>query len=431
MAGPFAAAETTQRIPTEAPFAAEDGAVTCLRRPAQDRIRRSAEEGGAAMTGTPSRPLHLSSLSIGGFRGIRALEIPRLGRVTLLAGRNGAGKTAVLEAVRLYASRSSEQVLSALSNGHEEVVSATDDYGDKTSAPDFAALFHGRDVSPNSCIEIGPMGGSSEDSLKIEKVIPGKELKGRLEGPFPNSALDAPVSIIQVSFASYKRTVPWFFPRDARVGGREDFGIYRQLADDRDTPPMELNCQALGPGLLSAGETARLWDEIALTDNEDRVVRALNLVLDDKADRVAMIGEDHGHFGRRGRRVVVRLRVRDKPVPLRSLGDGAARMFGVALALAGSRGGFLVIDEVENGIHHSAHGDFWRMVLRTAEENDVRVFAATHSFDCVRGFARAAADSPESEVALARLERRDEHTRAVLYSKQEIETAADQGIEVR
>ena len=49
--------------------------------------------------------LHLSDLSIGNFRGIDHLSIRGLGRVTLLAGRNGVGKTTVLEAVRVHAAR--------------------------------------------------------------------------------------------------------------------------------------------------------------------------------------------------------------------------------------------------------------------------------------------------------------------------------------
>ena len=43
--------------------------------------------------------LHLPSLSIEGFRGIKELSIERLGRVTLLAGKNSVGKTTVLDAV--------------------------------------------------------------------------------------------------------------------------------------------------------------------------------------------------------------------------------------------------------------------------------------------------------------------------------------------
>ena len=45
--------------------------------------------------------LHLPDLSIRNFRGIGFLAIRRLGRVTLLGGRNGVGKTTVLEAVRV------------------------------------------------------------------------------------------------------------------------------------------------------------------------------------------------------------------------------------------------------------------------------------------------------------------------------------------
>ena len=400
-----------------------------MRRPGQDRIRRSAEEGSIAMTETPSRPLHLPSLSIRGFRGIRALDIPRLGRVTLLAGKNGAGKTTALEAVQLYALRGRGEVLSTLPRRHEEFAPAIDEDGEERILPDFSALFHGRDVLPESRIEIGPRNGTGEGRLKIEAAAPNRKLAERLKKLRRYAVLDRPL-VVQVSFANRKWQAPWFLTTYADDGRRRNIGSYQVLVDDQDPLPAAMKCQFLGPGLLSNEEVTELWDRIVLTDDEVRTVEALNLVLDDKADRVAMIGEMHGRFRRIGRRAVVKLRDGGRPVPLRSLGDGATRMLGVALALAGSRGGFLVIDEVENGIHYSVHEDFWRMVLRAAEENDIQVFAATHSLDCVRGFGRAVANS-ESEAILARLERRDEHTRAVLYSKQEIKTVADQGIEVR
>ena len=58
------------------------------------------------MTEQPSpNTSQLSDLQIRGFRGVGELTIPRLGRVTLFAGRNGVGKTTVLDAVRLYAAR--------------------------------------------------------------------------------------------------------------------------------------------------------------------------------------------------------------------------------------------------------------------------------------------------------------------------------------
>ena len=58
-----------------------------------------------------------------------------------------------------------------------------------------------------------------------------------------------------------------------------------------------------------------------------------------------------------------------------------SRLFTVALALANSRDGFLLIDEAENGIHHSVQADYWRLVLQTAQDNNVQVLATTHSWD--------------------------------------------------
>ena len=389
----------------------------------------STEGDSTAMPEEPNGRLHLPSLSIRGFRGIKELEIPRLGRVTLLAGKNGVGKTATLEAVRLYASRGRERVLSVLLRRHEEFASAIDEDDDKTSAPDPAALFHGREVSLNPRIEIGAKDASDDCTLKIEPVIPSVEQANIFEKLYRDTTPDTPLLVMEVSFANRKRTIPWFLSRYTRIGKRRDFLSYRRFTNDQEELPPELSCRSLGPGLLGNNEVAELWDEVALTDEEDRAVQALNLVLDGKVDRVTMIGDGQRRIY--DRRVVVKLRDYDRPVPLRSLGDGAARLFGMALALAGSRNGFLVIDEAENGIHHSVHGDFWRMILQTAAENDVQVFAATHSFDCVRGFAHAAMDSPESEGVLVRLERQGECTRAVVYSESALETAAEQGIEVR
>ena len=106
-------------------------------------------------------------------------------------------------------------------------------------------------------------------------------------------------------------------------------------------------------------------------------------------------------------------------------------MLGVALALANSRDGFLLIDEAENGIHHAVQRDFWRMVLQTARDNNVQVLATTHGWDCVRGFAQAATELAAVEGVLVRLERRANRVRAIEYTEDELAVAARDGIEVR
>ena len=68
--------------------------------------------------------LHLPDLWIEGFRRIEALTIERLGRVTLLAGKNSVGKTTVLDAAHVSSTLGHYMLLSELLNSRQEVSTA-------------------------------------------------------------------------------------------------------------------------------------------------------------------------------------------------------------------------------------------------------------------------------------------------------------------
>lgn len=352
--------------------------------------------------------LHLPSLSVKGFQGIKDLLIPRLGRVTLIAGRNGVGKTTLLDAVRIYASRGSLTEFRRVLQNREEFTVIVDEDGDEGTIPDFEALFYGRHSTLDSCISIGP--GSKAQQLSIE---------------FDSDQEIGYESLIKIGFQGTKQEIPMRFFLRTR-----SYPPYRRPRVDESKRRSEIQCVSMGPGLLSDDDIPRFWDSIALTDDEARAVHALRLIYGNEVERVVVIGDERSS-GRYGRRAIVKLKGQEDPVPLKSLGDGAVRLFGVALALANSQDGFLVIDEAENGIHHSVQRDFWKMVMRTAIENNVQVFATTHSWDCVVGFAQAAVDSEKTDGVLVRLERDDEHMRAVEYSEEELLIAGEQSIEVR
>lgn len=368
--------------------------------------------------------LHLPDLSITGFRGIERLAIARLGRVTLLAGRNGVGKTTVLDAVRVHAARGHPLVLHELLERREEFVTALDEDRDPVVVPDFAALFHGRPAPEGSSIELGPANGA--DTVRIAVAAGQRDL-------FADQLADAGVQAVKITYREKERLLPSFLSVDdwraASRSRRHHFrSLQRSLFDDSEWPVVE--CESLGPGLPSNSKLARFWDKVALTEEEGLSIKALRLI-DDRIDRVAPVGDGDRRFRVDGRRMVAKLKGHPHPVPLKSLGDGAARVFAAALALANGRGGFLVVDEVENGIHHSLQPDFWRIVLGAAHQNNVQVLATTHSWDCVKGFAHAATQAHPADGVLVRLERDGEQLRAVEYSEEELRTAAEQDIEVR
>ena len=60
--------------------------------------------------------LLLDSLEIKGYRCFEHLTIEKLGRVNLIVGKNNVGKTALLEALWLYGTRCSIDVLLEIAN---------------------------------------------------------------------------------------------------------------------------------------------------------------------------------------------------------------------------------------------------------------------------------------------------------------------------
>ena len=361
--------------------------------------------------------MHLTALEIVGFRGIQHLSIPRLGRVTLLAGANGVGKSTVLDAVRVFAQRGDGEVLDALLESRQEVVAMVDEDGEDVEATDFSALFYGREDGLSSAITIGS--GDSSNTLRLEQTSVFDWPKGNWPVAKQRGVGKEAAQIgLELEFQERKRVLPW--------NGSTHRLHY--IGDD-DWPP-KIRCESLGPDLPNDRQVSGFWDEIALTEDEEFATDALKLALSGGVERFAVVGEGSRRAWR-GRRVLVKLKGVRRPVPLNSLGDGAVRLFGISLALASSRGGFLLLDEAENGIHYSIQRGFWETVLRTAQLHDIQVLATTHSFDCIAGFAQAAKDNTDVEGILVRLDRDEGGLRAVSYSEEGLKAAADQGIEVR
>ena len=365
--------------------------------------------------------LHVPSLRIEGFRGIESLTINRLGRVTLLAGRNGTGKTTVLDAVRIFADRGRLPSLTAVLNRSEEYGGRMDGRKEITEDPDFEALFYGRQAKTGTSFMIGLV-HDSQAQLFVEVFsmddMP-EEWMSRLGKPVISG------QVLRIAIGQFEEFVP-VFDRDLDTGRR---GWPRHVTLVDDGRPKTLRAEVLGPGLLNNLDLDQRWGEIALTEQEPVALRALNLAASHRIGGVAVVSGDT-RFRSRSRRVLVKLEDGER-VPLRSLGDGAVRLFGVAVALAGAAGGLLLIDEAENGIHHSLQYDFWRLVLRAAADNNVQVIATTHGWDCIRGFASASGENDDVDGVVVRLERDKGGLRAVEYSEEELEIATGQGIEVR
>lgn len=369
--------------------------------------------------------LRLPSLSISGFRGISRLDLSGLRRVTLVVGRNGAGKSTILESVRIYAARGRYSVLEDLLECRRKPSRRTEVLQDKPTSLNSSTLFHGWDLRQQSSFTIGRIGGSR--LLRIEVTAPTDDEMNRVSQYRWNLLEAEDIRRLRVKFGDQPAENAWIhLAKHRRSNGLHGHRIWSDSSPfRREAILQQIECLNLGPGLIDHASLTEWWDNIALTEDEERCLHALRAVMGQGIQRVAVIG----HGARR--RVVVKIEKVANPVRLQSLGDGAVRLFGTRLALSNSPGGFLTIDEAETSLHHSVFCDYWRMIIDTAKENNVQVIATTQSWDCIRGFAEACNESKSDDSVLFRIENSNGTVRAIEYPSDQLLVASEQRIEVR
>jgi len=372
--------------------------------------------------------LKIHTLIIEGFRAFRRLKIEGLGRVNLITGRNNTGKSSVLEALRILASDASPSVIGSILRFREEGVGELEE-SPRPLDPEglflLSSLFLGfpQFSSKLEPIVIASSGGqhSVRMSLKTRWLSQGREQDGSRkwvvqEDFFPESE-GSPGLIIEVD--GMWRAVPleyWSRYSYHRRPFRPDF------VDEPHLP-----CMFVSPyGGERTATLGPLWDKIALSDREKDVVEALRII-DPEITAVSMVG---GEGPRETRTAIARTAGITRPVPLRTFGDGLNRLFGIVLSLVNAKDGLLLIDEFENGMHHTVQTDTWRAIFKLAKSLDVQVFATSHSWDSIEAFQKAASEAPEAGV-LIRLSRKGEDIIPTLFQEDELAVATRGKIEVR
>jgi AAA15 family ATPase/GTPase len=56
----------------------------------------------------------------------------------------------------------------------------------------------------------------------------------------------------------------------------------------------------------------------------------------------------------------------------------------------------LLIDEIENGLHYTAHYEFWKKIFAASKKLNIQIFATTHSLEMIQQFNKVAKEDGEA-----------------------------------
>lgn len=344
----------------------------------------------------------LESLSIRQFRVFENLTIERLGRVNLVVGSNNVGKSCLLEALWLYARRGDPAVVWEILEGRDEIrhphalgaMVAERTHGIKH-------LFHNRrDVEEmTEPIHIGAI-DDAEHALTV-----GVGWYAAQEGHNGARALEplSPAEAVRVNHSTLRLRV--------QVGTQPVTSFLFSADLFRGVPSLVSDCIACSP-LLSVcprkEHMARLWDNLVGSEHESTVLEVLRTIIPDIAtlsipDHLEGRVRPGGHELQRI--PYVKLNSSETTMPIRSLGRGVTRLFDVVLTLFNVQDGFLLIDDIESGLHEEAQVALWRLIFQVAHAANIQVFATARTWDCVEAFRQACKDEAFAEGMLVCLKR--------------------------
>jgi AAA15 family ATPase/GTPase len=376
----------------------------------------------------------LDSLDIKNYRNLKTLRIKSLGRVNLITGKNNTGKSTILEAIAIFASKADINLIYQLLEERGEYYRSSDEKKNfaESNIRLLSSLFTNRNVSfeKEDAITIGSVDNtffgeekSSEESISIRFVRYFDDLlkdhQGRLISRrriVSEDESDSMLSNDKLGIEIKEGKITFILPLD------ED-RLYR--FGSRDLGSNE-NVQFIRVRNIDREINGKLFDSITLTEKEHYVIEALKII-EPNTERIAFVEETP-----RQRAAVIKLSNSQSILPLLSMGDGMNRILTIILALVSSDNGYLLIDEFENGLHHSVQERLWKIIFELSEKLNVQIFATTHSEDCIFGFENIL-NSPKNKLdgKLIRLDNDNGTIKQVEFNAKELKIANDQNIETR
>lgn len=345
----------------------------------------------------------LKRLQIRNFRGFNALEIDQLSGINLIAGKNNSGKTSLLEAMFLLAGGGNAQMATNTNviRGIEPDTPLKDTF--------WKQLFHNLDMERSIEIE-GEHTSRGQLVLKItSERQPTAEISlDRAEEISATNLFDERSLIFQYSDSINKK-----IKSHIRIKEQE-------LEVKQPDTSIPLPATILLPRTRYPREDAMQLGQLRRQKKGDLLLKALQ-VIESKLQSI----EDNSSSGTPLIWGDIGL---SELVPLSAMGEGMTQIARIVLLLTSVPDGVILIDEVENGIHHSVLPDVWRAIDEAAKQFHTQIFATTHSFECIE--AAHDALGPDGFL-LHRLETSDAENRCVTFKPNGISAALRHNLEVR
>lgn len=384
--------------------------------------RNSAENsfGGVPLVVNPevSDFIMIESIEVENFRCFKKINVSNLRRINVIVGKNAAGKTALLEGIKLGL-EGTPGIVPWLNTYRSIQTFIPPNASNEQFQGAFLDFFHGFDPQ----LTISTLITDSTNNTASVRVyfdqgaaVTTQPSLGFKVGP-AGTAAGPPLTIIPIAFV------------------RKDFRGQNSTLFITVDQNGQLQIQA-GKAL---GLVSGFFSNAYFGVPQENAVWLSALSVEKRSEEVIEALQRHFPFIRGvtsetpfvgGGTVYVDVPSLPRKLPLSLVSGGISRLFTLLLAVVTFKGGVVLIDEVENGIFHDQYTLIWKTLADLAKHHGTQLFVSTHSYECLRALVPTIKED-EKDFCFLRVEKENGKSGVAQFSGHDVEAALAKGADVR
>lgn len=310
---------------------------------------------------------HFSYFRVKNFKRFRDLEVKDIGQFNLVLGDNNVGKTSLLEA--LIFPREGYHFPSF-----------------RTPLKWLIKAFKNRNLQPSEDSFYNYLKSVDNEFLSAEFSTDDESTLTLSSEPFFSEFKELFLEKLHRDNFSEDDTLKW---NAKQMKGRIELGHSKRLDSDQyinlDIEKSDSEISPFIPFQRSYEEELALiyLNNIQPNKNQKQLfIKSLQFVFEEIENvELSLRGIE--------RTLIINKTGSDFSIPIAYYGEGTIKIVKILAFIIAFRDHKIFIDEIDAGIYHSRMKDYWKVILQSAQENNVQLFATTHNRECIEAYQRA------------------------------------------
>ncbi len=341
-------------------------------------------------------------LHIKEFKGINDLTIENLGQINFIVGKNNGGKSTILDALYILCKKGDPRSIEDIYNVRSAAIKKGDDlrFLFPKSNLNIYPIVEGLTTSTNTFVCLQAYNGDIKDGNIIKE-----------------SGVDLPVNGVRIICDKIENNRDYTIKSDIfslMVKRKSDDSIdYRFAKNIKSIPVLYVPTGATFNDVLELAKDAMMTKKF-----QSKVLSLLKEIEPRIMEYFILEGD-----------IYFMLDGLDKSMNLKSMGEGFVKLFGIILAIISTENGVCLIDEIENGLHHSILSTIWEHLINASNEYNVQLFITTHNAEILKTITFA---SQKGDIKIHRIEKNEDQSHiALTYDRKSLEKMIMNDNEIR